>query len=173
MTFRMEGFLTSFPSAALRAGGMTALFLLAAPAISAQTIPRVTATFKTPENKTPAAAGLRVVATIAGISVHGTVDFVPVDAGGNRVTRILCGSITYVPQNARGWIKGDGTLMDRAGAAGVDLVPTAGCTPAGATVRAMISLPASTNGRRPEVTWTERKDVPQQAMVDWGDLAPE
>ena len=140
--------------------------------LPAQTIPRVTATFKTPENKTPSAAALKVVATIASVAVYGTVDFVPFDAAGNRVTRILCGSVTYLPQNVRGWIKADGTLMDRAGLAGVDLVPTAGCTPAGLSMRATISLPSSGNGRRPEVVWIERKDVPQMAMVDWGSLTP-
>jgi len=136
-------------------------------------VPRVTATFKTPENKTPAAAGLRVSATIASISVYGTVDFVPFDAAGNRVTRILCGSVTYVPQNVRGWIKGDGTLMDRAGVAGVNLVPTVGCSPAGLHIRATVNLSESTNGRRPAVVLVEKKQVPEQANVDWGALAPE
>ena len=139
-------------------------------ALAAQTIPRVTATFKTPENKTPSAAGLRVVATISSIAAYGTVDFVPVDSSGNQITRILCGGVTYQPQRVRAWIKSDGTLFDRAGAAGVDLVPTAGCTPAGATMRATISFPASTNGRRPEVIWTERKSVTQVANVDWSAL---
>ncbi len=149
------------------------LLLLAALPAAAQTVPRVTATFKTPENKTPAAAGLKVVATIASVAVYGTVDFVPYDAAGNRVTRILCGATTYVPSNVHGWIKGDGTLMDAAGVAGVKLIPTEDCTPAGLVMRATISLPASTNGRRTEVVWIERKQVPQETTVDWGSLDPE
>lgn len=170
------------PSSRVRRGGrgICCFFFLAVVALSAltaraQTIPRVSATFKTPENKTPLAAGLKVVATLHdsmgnAVSAYGTVDFVPFDTSGNKVTSILCGAKTYVPQNVRGWIKSDGTLMDRAAAAGVDLVPTTGCLPANTKMRATIIFPASTNAHRAESTWVESKSVPQAASADWGSL---
>ena len=139
---------------------------------SAQTIPHVTGTFKTPEGKTPSAAGLKAMATIGATPVYGTIIFQPFDSSGNKPARILCGGITYVPQQVRGWIKGDGTLVDNyTAAAGVDLVPNAGCTPAGLVTRAFITLSPTPDGRVQSVTWTEDKTLPQQASIDWGSLA--
>lgn len=138
----------------------------------AQTVPHVTGTFKTPGNLTPSAAGLRTIATIGATPVYGSVDFQPYDSSGNKPTRILCGGITYIPQTVRAWIKGDGTLVDNAtAAAGVDLVPTEGCTPAGLVIRAKTTLAPTSDGRVQSVTWTEDKGMPQQASVDWGSLA--
>ena len=147
------------------------LFLFAGVA-SAQTIPHVTGTFKTPEGKTPSQAGLRSIATINAVPVYGSVDFQPYDSSGNKPTRILCGGITYIPQRVRGWIAGDGTLVDNyTAAAGVSLVPNAGCTPTGLVTRAFITLAATADGRVQSVTWTEDKTLPQQASADWGALA--
>jgi len=142
------------------------------PEVSAQTIPHVTGTFKTPANQTPAQAGLKTVATIGATAVYGSVDFQPYDSAGNKPTRILCGGITYVPQRVRAWIKGDGTLVDNAtAAAGVDLVPTAGCAPTGLVMRAFMTLGGTADGRIQSVSWTEDKSIPQQASADWGALA--
>jgi hypothetical protein len=139
---------------------------------AAQTVPHVTGVFKTPGNQTPQAAGLRSIATIGATAVYGSIDFQPYDSSGNKPTRILCGGVTYIPQKVRAWIKGDGTLVDNAtGAAGVDLVPTQGCTPAGLVMRATVTLAPSDDGRIASVTWTEDKSLPQQASVDWGSLA--
>jgi hypothetical protein len=139
---------------------------------AAQTVPHVTGMFKTPGNQTPQAAGLRSIATIGATAVYGSIDFQPYDSSGNKPARILCGGVTYIPQKVRAWIKGDGTLVDNAtGAAGVDLVPTQGCTPAGLVMRATITLAPSGDGRIASVTWTEDKSLPQQATVDWGSLA--
>src|SRR6266571_4629561 len=151
--------------------GAAEALVLTVPA-AAQTIPHVSGTFKTPEGKTPSQAGLRSIATIGAVAVYGTIDFQPFDSQGNRPTRILCGGITYIPQRVRGWIKGDGTLVDNyTGAAGVDLIPDIGCTPAGLVTRAFITLAATSDGRVASVTWTEDKQIPQQTSVDWGSLA--
>src|SRR5581483_9671249 len=144
----------------LRGGALGLTFLLGALFLfcgsgAAQTVPHVTGTFKTAGNQTPLAAGLRSIATIGATVVYGSVDFQPYDSTGNKPTRILCGGVTYIPQKVRAWIKGDGTLVDNAtGAAGVDLVPTQGCTPAGLVMRATITLAPSGDGRIASVTWT-------------------
>src|SRR4051812_7215019 len=95
------------------------VFLLCAAAFasgtSAQTIPHVSGTFKTPEGKTPTAAGLKAIATIAAVSVYGTVDFQPLDASAKTPVRIRCGGVTYLPVQVRVWIKGDGTIIDASG----------------------------------------------------------
>ena len=140
-------------------------------ALSAQTIPHVTGTFKTPENNTPSEAGLRALATIGATPVYGSVDFVPTDTAANRPTRILYNGVTYPPQPVRAWIKGDGTLVDDyTAAAGVDLVPTIGATPTGLALCAVIRFSASTDGFTPAASWTECKEMPAQASVNWGDL---
>ncbi|MBZ5702109.1 MAG: hypothetical protein LAN84_09700, partial [Acidobacteriia bacterium] len=151
---------------------LCAFFLFCAGNAAAQTIPHVTGTFKTPEGKTPAAAGLKQIATIGAVGVYGTVDFQPYDSQGNKPARILCGGITYLPQRVRGWIKGDGTLVDNyTGAAGVDLVPEIGCTPSGLVMRSFVTLAPSADGRVPSVSWSEDKQIPQQVSADWGALA--
>ncbi|MGH8679245.1 MAG: hypothetical protein ACREUQ_12965, partial [Burkholderiales bacterium] len=114
------------------------LLLLSALALSgtaarAQTTPtHVTGTFKTPGNQTPAQAGLKQIATIVSTAVYGSVDFQPWDMGKNAPTSLLCGNVTYPAQPVRAWLKSDGTLIDQAAAAGVDLIPNAGCLPIGA-----------------------------------------
>lgn len=144
-----------------------------AAAAQAQVTPtHITGTFRTPSNQTPVQAGLKSIATIGATAVYGTVDFQPYDALGNKPTRILCGGATYLPQRVRGWIKGDGTLVDNAtAAAGVDLVPTIGCTPSGLVMRSTITISPTPDGRIPTLTWTEDKQIPQQASADWGSLA--
>lgn len=137
---------------------------------SAQTIPHVTGTFKTPEGKTPTAAGLKAIATIASVSVYGTVDFQPLDAAAKTPTRIRCGGVTYLPLPVRVWIKGDGTAIDGSGAAGTNLVSPAGCDPATAVYRAVIQLAGTADGRIATVSWTEDKTLPAVASVDWGAL---
>src|SRR5207245_7457920 len=117
-------------------------------------------------------AGLKVMATIGSTPVYGSIDFQPYDSAGNKPTRILCGGITYIPSRVRGWIKGDGTLVDNyTAAAGVDIVPNAGCTPTGLVTRAFITLSPTPDGRVQSITWTEDKTLPQQASIDWGTLA--
>jgi hypothetical protein len=149
-----------------------ALLCILPVAAQAQTIPLVTGTFKTPAGQTPVQAGLAQVATINATAVYGSIDFVPTDSAGNRPTRILCGGITYLPQPVRGWVKGDGTLVDNnTAASGVSLVPTIGCTPAGLVYRAKATMNGTADGRIPSVTWTEDKGIPQQVTADWGSLA--
>ena len=72
----------------------------------------ITATFKTPSGLTPAAANLKPITTVNGTQVYGTAEFDPYDLSGNRSTRIVCGGITFLPQSVRGWIRGDGALVD-------------------------------------------------------------
>jgi len=139
-------------------------------AARAQTIPHVTGTFKTPEGKTPAQAGLKQITTVNAVAVYGSVDFQPIDATSGKPTRILCGGVTFLPLPVRVWIKGDGTIIDGAGAAGTDLVPTAGCLPAGAVYRATIQLAGTADGRIAAMNWVEQKAVPSQTTADWGTL---
>ncbi len=150
----------------------SAVLLAAAGPAAAQTTPtHVTGTFKTPGNQTPTEAGLKKVATISTTAVYGSIDFEPFDSAGNRPVRILCGGITYVPQPVRAWIKGDATMIANDATAGVDLIPTAGCTPSGLVYRATIKLSGSTDGRLPGTVWSEQKQLPAQTSVDWGALA--
>jgi hypothetical protein len=139
------------------------------PSLSAQTIPHVTGIFKTPGNQTPTQAGLRQLTAIAGTPVYGSVDFTPYDPAANRPTRVLCGGTTFPPQPVRAWVKGDGTLVDDfTAAAGVNLVPTIGCQPDGLVIRATIVFAPTQDGFTPSVTWSEDKQMPQSASVDWG-----
>src|SRR5579885_2408203 len=137
---------------------------------SAQVIPHVTGTFLTPGGATPSAAGLRTILTINGTPVYGTLDFVPYDSQGRRAASVNCGGVNYAPQNVRGWIRGDGQIIDGTGALGVDLLPQAGCSPAGLVMRATIRLAPSADGRIQGVTWFEQKQLTQTAALDWGAL---
>ena len=161
----------------LRAGcrylsALTLALLAFATAVRAQApLTNVTGTFLTPGGQTPAAAGLRAIATIGGASVYGTVDFTPLNSAANLPNAILCGGVTYIPQPVRGWISATGTLLNNAGAAGVNLVPNIGCQPAGLVTQARIAFAPSADGRIQSVVWIEQKQVPQTASVDWGSLS--
>lgn len=150
-------------------------FLCAAAIIAttahAQTIPHVTGTFLTPGGKTPSDANLKQIATISSTPVYATIDFQIWDNYGRKPSAILCGGITYLPQKVRGWIRGDGQLIDGTGAIGVDLLPEIGCTPASLVMRAFIRLAPSADGRVDSVAWQEDKQLPQTASVDWGTLS--
>src|SRR5882724_6521367 len=118
----MRRFLLCAAAAALTCSGTFV------PIAKGQTTPtHLTGTFKTPQNLTPAAAGLKQIATIVATPVFGQIDFQPWDAGRNAPTALLCGSTTYPPQPVRAWLKGDGTAIANDATAGVDLIPTAGC----------------------------------------------
>ena len=139
---------------------------------AAQGATRITGTFKTAGAQTPTEAVLRQVDTVATIAVYGTVDFHPTDSAGRTVNSIVCGGVTYVPQNVRAWIKGDGQIIDITGTLGVVVVPTIGCQPVGVAYRATISLAGSVNGNLAPASWTESKEVPDVSSVDWASLPP-
>lgn len=133
---------------------------------------RVNGTFKTQDQLTPSAAGLKVLATIGATPVYGRVTFRSVDTGRNNAPReITCGGITHPPQNVPGWIKGDGTLMGGDEVAGVLLIPTEGCTPTGLAYEAEIFFNADASQRRPSFSMKQYKPIPAQASVDWSSLA--
>jgi hypothetical protein len=146
--------------------------LATAPPAAAQTGTQVTATWKTQQGLTPSGAGLKQLATIGATAVYGRVDFVAVDTARNAVREITCGGVTYGPQNVRGWIRGDGVMIDSAGNAYVRLIPTVGCTPSGLAYRATIFFNVSTDGRLAPTTFIQDKAIPDQASVDWASLAP-
>jgi hypothetical protein len=139
---------------------------------------QVTGTFKTEDHKSPSAAGLAVLGCIDAAQTppictgsapyYGTVVFRSVDAL-KRPSALRCGT-TYPPQRVPGYLQAEGTLADSAGAAGVRLVPTAGCEPAGLQYEAEITLAGSADGRRPEVRLKQYKSVPNQATADWSAL---
>jgi len=139
---------------------------------------QVTATFRTEDHKSPSAAGLAVLGCIdaamappvctGSAPFYGTVVFRSVDAL-KRPSALRCG-ITYPPQRVPGYLQADGTLANSAGAAGVRLVPTAGCQPTGLQYEAEIILAGSADGRRPEVRLKQYKSVPDQATADWSAL---
>jgi len=147
------------------------LFFCVAGALQAQNT-QVAGTFKTEDHLTPASANLRVLETVASQSVYGYVDFRLYDLAGKRYLALVDAGVTHLPQNVRGFIKGDGTLMDEAANAFVRLVPTAGSSPAGLVYEAVIYFAESTDGRRQEFTLREYKAIPDQASVDWASIAP-
>jgi len=148
------------------------LFALCAIGAQAQTT-NISGTFKTPSGLTPEQASLSPIANINGVQVYGRADFDPFDLYGSRATRIICNGSTILPQSVHGWIRGDGELVDN-GASNdfVSLVPTKGCQPANLVYRAVYLLNGSSDKRVAAVSWTEFKEIPQAALVDWADLAP-
>lgn len=151
---------------------LAVLSLFLAVGIQAQTGTKITGTFKTAGKETPSSAGLKVFATIATIATYGYVEFVPYDSSGATVLAIQCGTTTYAPFPVRGYIKGDGTLIDDSGAAGVNVVPNGGCDPSGTVTRARIFLNVSTDGRIPSASTIQAKTVPDTTTADWGALPP-
>lgn len=131
----------------------------------------ITGTFKTPAGQTPSQAALKTITTVNGVPVYGTADFDPYDQFGARATRIVCAGVTFLPQTVHGWIKGDGTLVNyNASASSIPLIPTKGCQPTNLVYRAIYSLNGSTDLRISAVSWTEFKEIPQMALVDWSSL---
>ncbi len=148
-------------------------FLLFAAAAAAQNT-TVVGTFKTQGGQTPAQAGLKSVATIGATVVYGYVDFVATDLAALRPRELTYGGITFPPQNVRGWIRGDGVLINPAEAAGVLLIPTVGSSPAGLAHCATIFINGTSDGRLKPVVLAGRescKMIPDQLTVDWATLA--
>jgi len=164
-----------FPVVAAR-GLLKALLLLAVllasvTPLGAQTT-AISGTFKTPGGQTPAAGNLKPVTTINGTPVYGTAEFDPYDMNGNHSRRIVCGGITFLPQSVRGWIRGDGVLVNaNASVTSVSLVPTKNCQPANPVYRAVHSLNGSVDGPISALSWTEFKGIPQMTLVDWAQLS--
>jgi hypothetical protein len=144
---------------------------LCASVASAQT--SVTGTFKPPTGQTPSAAGLQT-RTINAVDVCGELDFVPYDAAGRKVIRLIYGAVTYFPQPVHAWVRcSDGALMNAgATAASINLIPNVNATPTGTVWRLTGKLWASSDGFVPETRYEENKSVPDQASVGWGTLAP-
>jgi len=137
---------------------------------------RVTGTFLTQEGKTPAQAGLKVVATIAGTSVYAKVTATVHDLSAypNQARELSLSGITYYPGQVLGFIKSDGTLIDYAAAAGIRLIPTLPASPSGLVYCLEIKWAASTDGRLPATTLSGKhlcKAIPDQASADWASLA--
>lgn len=132
----------------------------------------ITGTFKTPAGQTPAQAALKAITVVNGVPVYGTADYDPYDQFGARATRISCAGVTFLPQTVHGWIRGDGLLVSNdASATQIPLIPTKGCQPANLVYRAVYSLNGSADLRIRAVSWTEFKEIPQLALVDWAALS--
>ena len=129
---------------------------------------RVTGVFKVPNGQTPQIAGVRVVGTIAGVSVYGYVDFRPTDQTGNTPQAIICAGTTYLPHTIRAYIRGDGQLIDSTTALGVELVPTVGCQPTKTVDQARVFI--GRIGTSADFFWSEYKEIPSQPVADWGVL---
>jgi hypothetical protein len=148
-----------------------AALVCAVPAMAQTTA--ITGTFKTPAGMTPVQAGVAPLAAVNGITVYGRADFDPFDQSGNRATRLVCNGVTYLPQTVHGWILGDGTLADSTALQGtISLVQTKGCQPANVVYRAVYALNGTADSLVKAVSWTEFKEIPQMALVDWSALSP-
>jgi len=172
--------------AGLKAAATLALCLCASVA-QAQTGTTVTGVTKTQGQQTPATAGLKVLKCIGGTgtpptctggtAVYGTVKMqaCAIDSTGRCTSypQVSCGTGQGFLGPRLGYIKGDGTWIDEAAAAGIKQVPNSGCTPAGLATEAEIMLTESVAEpvRLPRSMLKERKVIPDQPSVVWYALS--
>lgn len=151
----------------------SAAFIVLLLTLATASATKVNGTFTVPSGQTPQQAGSRIVGTVAGTPVYGYVDFRPTDPTGNTPQAMICGNITVIPHTIRGYIRGDGKLIDSLSSLGVDLTPTIGCQPTKTVDQARIFISRTSGGgigSSPDLFWTEYKEIPSQPAIDWGTM---